>query len=36
LSFDEARTQIAAAAAVHGELQILVDFLANATRGILR
>jgi UDP-N-acetylglucosamine acyltransferase len=36
LSFDEARAQIAAAAAVHGELQILVDFLATATRGILR
>jgi UDP-N-acetylglucosamine acyltransferase len=36
LSFDEARAQIAAAAAVHEELQILVDFLATATRGILR
>jgi UDP-N-acetylglucosamine acyltransferase len=36
LSFDEARAQIAAAAAVHDELQILVDFLATATRGIVR
>lgn len=36
LSFDEARVRIAEAVAVHPELQIMVDFLATATRGIIR
>lgn len=36
LSFEEAKAQIAAAAAAHHELQVLVDFLATATRGIVR
>lgn len=36
LSFDEARAQIAVAAAVHDELQVLADFLATVTRGIVR
>jgi UDP-N-acetylglucosamine acyltransferase len=36
LSFEAAKAEIAAAAASHSELRILVDFLTTATRGILR
>ena len=36
LSFAEAQTQIAAAAATCPELQVMVDFFASASRGVIR
>lgn len=36
LSFDEARAEIGAQAVEQAELKLLVEFLANATRGIVR
>jgi len=36
LSFDEARAEIRTQVADHAELQLLVDFLAASTRGIVR
>ena len=36
LSFAEAQAQIAAAAATCPELQVMVDFFASASRGVIR